>query len=714
MEFIMDADPNNHDPISRLSQIDLSRLPPGGGDAFNRLIFEKSPYLLQHAENPLDWYPWGEDAFERARREDKPVFLSIGYSSCHWCHVMAHESFEDPEVAEVLNRHFICIKVDREERPDIDETYMTVCQMLTGSGGWPLSLLLAPDGKPFFAATYLPKQSRGGAMGLIDLAQRVSALWQSDRKRITEAGEQIHQSLLHLDQGEGREAALEPSSLEVARSHFERVYDAQHGGFGRAPKFPTAHNLSLLLRIGRRFDDTKAREMALHTLKRMRMGGLFDQIGFGFHRYSVDERWRVPHFEKMLYDQAMAALAYLDAWQSTGDFFYGRTAGEILDYVARNLKHSEGAFCCGEDADSEGAEGTFYLWSQAEIEAILGAEQGGIFCRAYSVSEEGNFEGKNILHLESDRAQLAQDLAMPQEKLDDLLEDARRRLLAVRERRVRPHRDDKVLAGWNGLIIAALARGGALLENAELVSHAAQAADFILDRLRDEQGRLLRRYREGEAAIPAFLEDYSFLVFGLTELYQAAFNPGFLTAALDLNREMLRLFSDDSGDLYDTGADAEIVLRRGRSRHDGALPSGSSVAVLNLLRLARLSGEIELEERGERLLERLLPMAEQNPQAFGQLLIALDYALGPRQEVVICVPEPDVRPQEMLAVLRQKLRPATLVLLQRPDDAKSVPPLAPLSGKHVVDGQPTAWVCRDQSCREPVTSVGALGQILDG
>ncbi len=710
----MDADLNNQDQISRLSQIDLSQLSPDGGDAFNRLIFEKSPYLLQHAENPLDWYPWGEEAFERARREDKPVFLSIGYSTCHWCHVMAHESFEDPEIAEVLNRHFICIKVDREERPDIDDTYMTICQMLTGSGGWPLTLLLAPDSKPFFAATYLPKQSRGGAMGLIDLAQRVADLWHSDRKKITEAGEQIHQSLLNLDQVKGQGGTLEPRYLEVASRHFERTYDVQHGGFGRAPKFPTAHNLSLLLRIGRRFDDTKARDMALHTLKRMRMGGLFDQIGFGLHRYSVDERWLVPHFEKMLYDQAMASLAYLDAWQSTGDFFYGRTASEILDYVVRDLRHPQGAFCCGEDADSEGAEGIFYLWSQAEIEAILGAEQGGIFCRVYGVSEEGNFEGKNILHLESDRAQLAQDLVLPQEKLDDLLEDARRKLLAVRERRVRPHRDDKVLAGWNGLIIAALARGGALLENAELISHAEQAADFILHRLRDEQGRLLRRYREGEAAIPAFLEDYSFLVFGLTELYQAAFNPRFLTAALDLNREMLRLFSDERGGLYDTGADAEIVLRRGRSLHDGALPSGSSVAVLNLLRLARLSGDMELEERGEQFLGRLLPMVEQNPQAFGQLLIALDYALGPRQEVVICVPESDAHPDEMLAVLRRKLRPATLVLLQRPDDAESSPLLAPLRGKHVVDGQSTAWVCRDQSCRQPVTSAEELGQILDG
>jgi len=551
-------------------------------------------------------------------------------------------------------------------------------------------------------------------MGLIDLAQRVAELWRSDRRRITETGEQIHQSLLDLDQVKGQGAALEPRYLEAARRHLERTYDVQHGGFGRAPKFPTAHNLSLLLRIGHRFGDSEACDMALHTLKQMRLGGLFDQIGFGLHRYSVDERWLVPHFEKMLYDQAMAALAYLDGWQATGDFFYGRTADEILDYVVRDLKHPGGAFCCGEDADSEGAEGTFYVWSQAEIEAELGAELAGIFCQVYGVSEEGNFEGNNILHLESDRAGLMQELAMPQEELDDLLEAARRRLLAVREQRIRPHRDDKVLAGWNGLIIAALARGGALLENPELVSYAEQAADFVLENLGDGQGRLLRRYREGEAAIPAFLEDYSFLVFGLIELYQAAFNPRFLTAALELNREMLRLFGDDRGDLYDTGADAEIVLRRGRSLYDGALPSGSSVAVLNLLRLARLSGDMELEERGENLLGRLLPMAEQNPQGFGQLLIALDYALGPRQEVVICTPEPDARPQEMLAVLRRKLRPATLVLLQRPDDAESSPPLAPLCGKHVVDGRPTAWVCRDQSCREPVTSAEELGVLLDG
>lgn len=700
------------DLMTRLSRIDLSQLPADGGTDFNRLIFEKSPYLLQHAENPLDWYPWGDEAFARARQENKPVFLSIGYSTCHWCHVMAHESFEDQETADLINRHFICIKVDREERPDIDNTYMTVCQMMTGSGGWPLTLLLTPERKPFFAATYLPKTSRGGMMGLRDLAGRVAELWHSERQRIEQTGEQISASLLKLEQATHQPAELTDQPLHAARNHFIQAFDRRHGGFGQAPKFPTSHNLSLLLRIAQRFQDEQPKIIALQTLQHMRLGGIFDQIGFGLHRYSVDERWLVPHFEKMLYDQALAALAYLDARQACGEHFYEQVAREILDYLLRDLRHADGGFYCGEDADSEGEEGTFYLWTVKEIKDILGEKDGDLFCRVYGISSGGNFEGKNIPHLAGDLAETARALGLVAEEFAETLGRSRQQLLAVRNRRIRPHRDDKVLTGWNGLAVAALARGGALLDEPALIAQASKAVDFILKNLRTEQGRLLRRYRAGEAAIPGFLEDYSFLVFGLIELYQASFESRHLAEALHLNQEMLRLFGDDQGTLYDTGADAETIITRGRTHYDGALPAASSIAVFNLLRLGRLSGDLSLEERGEHMLARLLPSASKNPMAFSQLLIALDYALGPREELVIALPRADANPADMLSVLRKTLRPRTLVMVRRPVDPELESLAAPLRGKQAVNQQITAWLCRNQSCHAPILSAEELEEHL--
>lgn len=700
------------DLMTRLSRVDLSQLPDDGGADFNRLIFEKSPYLLQHAENPLDWHPWGDEAFDRARRENKPVFLSIGYSTCHWCHVMAHESFEDQETAELINRYFISIKVDREERPDIDNIYMTVCQMMTGSGGWPLTLLLTPERKPFFAATYLPKTSRGGLMGLRELAAKVAELWHSERQRIEQTGEQISASLLKLDQATHEPAEITDQPLHAARHHFLQAFDRRHGGFGQAPKFPTPHNLSLLLRIAQRFQDEQAKIMALQTLQNIRLGGIFDQIGFGLHRYSVDERWLVPHFEKMLYDQALAALAYLDARQACGEHFYEQVAREILDYILRDLRHAGGGFYCGEDADSEGEEGTFYVWTVEEIKDILGEKDGDLFCRVYDITPGGNFEGKSIPHLAADLAETARDLGLAAEEFAETLGRSRQQLLAARNQRVRPHRDDKILTGWNGLAVAALARGGALLDEPALISQASKAVDFILKNLRNEQGRLLRRYRAGETAIPGFLEDYSFLVYGLIELYQAGFENRHLAQALQLNQEMLRLFSDEQDILYDTGADAETIITRGRSHYDGALPAAGSIAVFNLLRLARLSGDLSLEERGEQMLARLLPAASKNPMAFSQLLMALDYALGPREEVVIALPHAEADPTEMLRILRKTLRPRTLVLVRRPNDPELESLTAAVRGKQAVNQQITAWLCRNQSCHAPILSADDLQKHL--
>lgn len=701
----------DEDPVQRLSDIDPRTLPPDGGERYNRLIFSKSPYLLQHAENPIDWYPWGEEAFARAQSEDKPVFLSIGYSTCHWCHVMAHESFEDRKTAELLNRHFISIKVDREERPDVDNTYMAVCQMMTGSGGWPLNLVLSPDKKPFFAATYIPRNARGGMIGLDGLLTKVAELWSSDRDRLLRTGEEVGEALLHLDK-EGKEGKgpLDNEPLNKAYQQFLNTYDRQHAGFG-TPKFPTPHNLSLLLRLWWRTGQEEARVMALSTLQRIRLGGIFDQVGFGIHRYAVDAGWLIPHFEKMLYDQALVVPAYLEAYQITGDGFYAHAAGEILDYVLRDLRHSEGGFYCGEDADSEGAEGTFYLWTPEQVKEVLGEELGSVFCRSYDITAEGNFEGKSIPHLKEDLASLARRVKVPLEDLSELLAEGRHRLLESRKKRIRPHRDDKILTGWNGLAVVALARAGAVLEEKRFIEQAQNSVHFILNRLRDENGRLLRRFRRGEAAIPGFLEDYAFFVWGLIELYMADFDSRHLRIALKLTEEMEELFSDGQGRYFDTGKDAETVLVRSRSLQDGAIPSGNSVAALNLLRLGRLTGKEEIEARGEDLLRSWMARVNRYPSAYSQFLIALDYALGTRTEVVLAGGKDAT--EELLMPFRSRFLPHALVLLRQPEDGEldAVSELA--AGKERIQGKATAYVCRNRTCMQPVTEASDLTRILE-
>ena len=706
--------PSHHDsdPVARLAAIDVSKLTPDGGEHFNRLIFEKSPYLLQHAENPIDWYPWSEQAFARAAQEDKPVFISIGYSTCHWCHVMAHESFEDAEVAGVLNRHFIAIKVDREERPDLDNTYMAVCQMLTGSGGWPLNLVLTPEKKPFFAATYIPRTARMGMVGLTSILEKIVELWLTDRSRLLQTGEQVRQALRRHDQAADTVRELSDAPLQKALDQYRQSFDRQHAGFGKAPKFPTPHNLSLLLRIGQRTGEQQATAMALQTLQRLRLGGIFDHVGYGLHRYSVDAHWLVPHFEKMLYDQALLAIANVDTWMVTQDPFYAQTAEEILTYVQRDLRHPEGGFFCGEDADSEGEEGTFYLWTPEQIKEILGQELATIFCRSYGISEGGNFEGKSIPHLQEDIEDLARRVGVDADQLGALLAEGRKRLFAAREQRLRPHRDDKILTGWNGLVIAALARTGSALAKPELIEAANQAADFVLTHLRRSDGRLLRRWRQAEAAIPAFLEDYAFLGWGLHELFLAGFDSSYLEAAIELTNAMLELFDDGKGGLYDTGADAETVLVRGRSVQDGAIPAGASVAAFNLLRLGRLSGDTAMENRGENLIGANLEQIDRYPSAYAQWLIALDFALGPKTEVVLVCGADGEPPTALLNELRRRFLPRTQAIVYQPGDdvLGRISPI--VRGKGPVDGAAAAWVCRDQTCLPPVTSPDELGRRL--
>lgn len=702
-----------HRSPADLDAVDRSTLPADGGPEFNRLIFTRSPYLLQHADNPVDWYPWGEEAFARARAEDRPVFLSIGYSTCHWCHVMAGESFADRDVAALLNRDYVAVKVDREERPDIDAVYMNACQLMTGRGGWPLTILLTPDRQPFFAATYLPRTARGGLPGLIELLERVARLWQEQRSLVTESGERLSAALRSLDSRPAAVAPLDERPLRQALGRWRESFDGHHGGFGGAPKFPTPHNLSLLWRLGTRLAAPDAAQMAAATLTAIRRGGIYDQLGHGLHRYAVDAAWTVPHFEKMLYDQALFILAALDAWQAGGDDHYAEMVRATAGYLLAGLRTAGGGFCCGEDADSEGEEGTFYLWRLDEVRDALPEELFALACRGYGFSEEGNFEGQNIPVMAADADELAGAYGISAEEAAARLEEVRRLLLARREQRIRPHRDDKVLAGWNGLAAGALARAGALLDEPEWLVAAAAALSFVEEHLVDAGGRLLRSWRGGAAAIPAFAEDYAWLAWGSSELYLARHDSRDLARALHWHGEMVRLFADGEDELWECGSDAEAVLGRGRGTVDGAIPAAGSVAALNMLRLGDLTGDLSLAERGERLLRRRLGRLGGHPEAHAQLLIALDYALGPRQQVVISVPGAASAARAFLTAVHDRFRPRTVTLVHAAGD-EFLPRLTSLTtGRGPRDGQAVAWLCSDASCQPPAFSPQELAGLLE-
>ena len=689
----------------------------------NRLIAEKSPYLLQHAFNPVDWYPWGSEAFDRARKENKPIFLSIGYSTCHWCHVMEKESFEDPDIARMMNEAFICIKVDREERPDIDSIYMTVCQMMTGSGGWPLTIIMTPDKKPFFAATYIPKQSRWGRPGMMELIPRIKELWKSNKDEVMSSAEQITQHL--------RQTAIHPegeplgeSALEMAYRRLSRIFDERYGGFGSAPKFPTPHNLTFLLRYWKRTGEQKALRMVEKTLQSMRLGGIYDHVGFGFHRYSTDSRWLVPHFEKMLYDQALLVMAYTEAYQATGKEEYRHTVREILDYVVRDMTAPEGGFYSAEDAESEGEEGKFYLWTEEEIRQLLPGEESDLLIRIFNIEKDGNFAeettgrrtGSNILYLRKSLHETASDMKISPEELERNFQSARQKLFAARRKRVHPHKDDKILTDWNGLMMAALARASGALDEPQYAEAARRTADFILTRMRDSKGRLYHRYRDGETAIPAFLDDYAFLAWGLIELYEATFEIAYLRTALDLNTSMLRHFWDErSGGLYSTADDSESLLVRQKEIYNGAMPSGNSAAMLNLLRLARMTANSELEEKAAQIGRVFSSSVLQSPASHTQLMAALDFAVGPTYEVVIAGNSQADDTTHMLRALRKEFIPNKVVLL-RPTEVE-LPEIARLAEftKYLSskEGKATAYVCQNYSCKLPTTDIGKMLELLD-
>jgi uncharacterized protein len=610
----------------------------------NRLIHEKSPYLIQHAYNPVDWYPWGEEAFAKAKREDKPVFLSIGYSTCHWCHVMEKDSFEDLEVAALLNEHYISIKVDREERPDLDQKYMAACQALTGQGGWPLTVFLTPDKKPFYAGTFFPKSSRYGITGMIDILPRLSTFWKEERTRVVQAGDELTEALRQMTRAskEDLSAAVQnlPGTelLEKAYQQFKSSYDQQYGGFGQAPKFPAPHQLIFLLRYWKRTGSEDALAMVMKTLKAIHRGGIFDQLGYGLHRYSVDSRWLVPHFEKMLYDQAFTALAALEAFQASGDQEMALLARKIFNYVLTDLTSEEGAFYSAEDADSEGEEGTFYVWEPEELSAVLGQERGQLITEYYGVTKTGNFEhGKSILHRLFEDETFADSRGISAGEWKKIIEEVRLSLLDARSRRERPFRDDKIITSWNGMIIAALARGFSVLKDTAYLEAAVRAADFIMAKMVSAEGRLLRRYREDEAAIPGFLDDYTNLAWAFLELYRATAEQRFLQNAERLNREMLELFDAGGGILHYSafnGDPQEDALEA--EAYDGAVPSGVSVAAMNLLQLGRMLQQEDLVEKGKSLIIARRDKLKDHPTGFSYLLAAFDYAVSSSEEHFYC------------------------------------------------------------------------------
>jgi uncharacterized protein YyaL (SSP411 family) len=689
----------------------------------NRLSREKSPYLLQHAHNPVDWFPWGEEAFAKARAEDKPVFLSIGYSTCHWCHVMERESFEDEDIAALMNAMVVAVKVDREERPDLDTLYMSVCHALTGRGGWPLTVFLTPDKEPFFAGTYFPKESAYGRTGLRELLQRVHMSWKANRQAVVNNAGQIMDAVReHVAAASGAPSA-EPGEavLDAARAQLAGIFDARNGGFGGAPKFPSPHNLLFLLREYRRTGDASCRDMACQTLAAMRQGGVYDHVGFGLHRYATDAHWFLPHFEKMLYDQALTVMACVEAYQASGDTGHKTMALEILEYVRRDLTSPEGLFYSAEDADSEGVEGKFYVWSAAELRRLLG-DEAALVMAAMGATEEGNAHdeatgettGGNILHLPRPLDETAATLGLTIEALAARLEDCRRILLAEREKRVRPLCDDKVLTDNNGLMLAALAKAARAFDDEELAERAVTAAEALLARLALQNGRLLHRLRDDEAAIDGLLDDYAFLAWGLVELYQTVFDTAYLRRAVELMRVVAEHFADPAeGGFFLAPDDGEALLLRQKIFFDAAVPSGNSVAYFVLTTLFRLTGDTALKEQANALARAMTPRLADHAAGHAFFLCGLSQVLGQASEVTLAGDPASPDTQALARAVFGRYLPEVAVVLRPDEDEPDIVALAPFTRYQLpLDGRAAAHVCRAGSCQPPTTDAAKMLTLL--
>ncbi len=705
----------------------------------NRLIHEKSPYLLQHAHNPVDWYPWGDEAFEKARSGDKPIFLSIGYSTCHWCHVMERESFENDAIAAILNRHFVSIKLDREERPDIDRVYMAFVQATTGSGGWPMSVWLTPDLKPFYGGTYFPPDSRYGRPGFPYLLEQLAVAWQSRRDELMETGARAVAHLAAAAAVEPDDHTLDPSALERTYSYFRRTYDSRLGGFGTAPKFPRPSVMQFLFRYHRRTGDSAALDMALHTLREMGKGGMNDHLGGGFHRYSVDERWHVPHFEKMLYDHGQLAIAYLEAAQITGESIYSNTAARIFEYVQRDLTHQQGGFYSAEDADSaadpalpnDKSEGAFYIWSTAEIRAALGEPAASWFIQRYGCQDNGNaqsdphgeFTGRNILFDDVEVEDVARRNQADPAEVERSLAGSREMLFRLRSTRPRPHLDDKILAGWNALMISAFSLGARVFQSidpllaAGYLESATRAASFLLSNLRDPaSGALLRRWRDGASAVPAFLDDYALTTLAFIDLYEATFDPVHLETALDLAHRAVSLFEDpEHGGFFSSAATSSDLILRLKDDYDGAEPSGNSMLVMALLRMAAYTREPCLQQAAERALHAFAARLNDQGPALPAMLSAYMLHLAPKTQLVFAAGSRGGDLHALASAAARRFLPEATLLAAiegptRDALAKWLPEVAAMSP---VDGHAAAYMCRDFACLAPVTSPDELSKLLN-
>ncbi len=683
----------------------------------NRLIGETSPYLLQHAHNPVDWYPWGEEALARAKKEDKPIFLSIGYSACHWCHVMERESFENEATAAILNEHFISIKVDREERPDLDDLYMQAVQMITGSGGWPMSVFLTPDLKPFFGGTYFPPSDRGGMMGFPRLLMTLAELYRTERDKIADNAKQItdalHEQETMIGLGEGTKADF--SILEKATRELERRYDSTYGGFGGAPKFPPSMALNLLLREWKRTGNAPFLEMVERTLEKMALGGMYDQLGGGFSRYSTDRVWLVPHFEKMLYDNALLAPVYFDAARATGKSFYDEVGRGILDYVLRDMTDPAGGYYSAEDADSEGVEGKFYVWSLEEIRKELGAEA-DLFCDYYGVTEHGNFEEQNILNVAAPMEEFAKRRGMKPEELKSKLAASSEKLFAIREKRIHPFKDTKVLTAWNGMMISAMARGAQATGDERYRASAIKAGQFILDSMRDKEGGLYRTWGKGKAKIPGFLEDYAYVVTAFMDLYETTFDPVWLEESDKLAGKMITLFYDPAAGSFfaHDGRDPSVLIRR-KDVYDGATPSGNSTATFALLRLAMFLDRADYRDAAMKTIASMETYFNRMSGGVHQMINAVGFALGRPKEIAIVGDPAAPETVALLKSLHALYLPGRIIVCAKPDslDKGFNPKIALLKDKKPTADKPlTIYVCENYACKKPVHDAAAMLELI--
>lgn len=687
----------------------------------NKLINEKSPYLLQHAYNPVNWFAWTDEAFEKAKAEDKPIFLSIGYSTCHWCHVMEKESFEDEEVAQLMNDAFVSIKVDREERPDIDGIYMSVCQMITGSGGWPLTIAMTPDKKPFFTGTYFPKHNRFNRIGMMELIPKLKSVWINQKDEVLKSADEIAASLSKQNFISDN-VEIDDKILDKAYQELLKRYDETHGGFGSAPKFPSPHNLIFLLRYWKRKTEPKALEIVEKTLTEMRYGGIYDHIGFGFARYSTDQQWLVPHFEKMLYDQAMLVMAYTETYLATKNKFYRTTAEEILEYVLRDMTHPEGGFYSAEDADSEGEEGKFYLWDTDELRNVLDKDEYNFAIKIFNASDNGNWTdeskgimtGTNILHLKKSSKELAEEFNISEEQFSKNLDPIRKKLFDYRKKRIHPHKDDKILTDWNGLMISAFAKAAQAFNNKQYADAAEKSFSFIKKYLMDKEGKLIHRFRDGESGLPAHLDDYTFIINALIDLYETTFEIKYLKQAVELKKILLEDFWDQyNGGFYFTSATSEKLITRQKEVYDGAIPSGNSIALLNLIKLSRFTSDLKFENKAVELVKYFSGYISRSPSAFCMFMCGLDLLFSPSTEIVIVSEQKDNLAINAIELIRNIFNPNKVVVLKSDNNDKDFAALLSFTNDmNLKENNTTFYVCRDYKCNQPVNTIEELEKLL--